>query len=135
LRNTLDVIKTVNTDDELDILELFLEGCDAFDDLRLFEAFIELFGVDADRERANSNDLTLEFDCVRGSRQSSANSLADVHMSEVAALLQDSGTTAQEMTRVVVSVEADQIAVQNSIQDLIANGQDAINLARRERCV
>jgi hypothetical protein len=64
LRDTLDVIKTVNTNNQLDALELLLECLDTLCDLRLLEPFLELLGIDTDRECTNGDDLALKFDCV-----------------------------------------------------------------------
>jgi hypothetical protein len=41
--------------------------------------------------------------------------------------LQNTRATAEEMARVVVGVEADQVAGQRAAQDLVANGEDAVN--------
>lgn len=83
LRDSLDVVKTVDTNDELDTLELLLEGCDALHDLRLFEAFIKLLRVDADGECTDCDNFTLEFDCIRSSRQSSVILLVNEPMLEI----------------------------------------------------
>ena len=64
LRNTLDVIETVNTDNQLDTLELLLECLDTLGNLRLLEAFFELLGINTDRECTDGDDLALELDCV-----------------------------------------------------------------------
>jgi len=64
LRNTLDVIETVNTDNQLDTLELLLECLDTLGNLRLLEAFFELLWINTDRECTDSDDLALELDCV-----------------------------------------------------------------------
>ena len=64
LRHTLDVVQTVDTNNELDTLELLLERCDAFLNLGLLQALVELLRVDTNRESADSNNLSLEFDTV-----------------------------------------------------------------------
>jgi hypothetical protein len=64
LRDTLDVIKTVNTNNQLDALELLLECLDTLCNLGLLEAFLELLRINTDRECTNGDDLALEFDCV-----------------------------------------------------------------------
>ena len=64
LRNTLDIIQTVDADDKLDALELLLECRNAFLDLGLLQALVELLRVDTNRESADSNNLSLEFDTV-----------------------------------------------------------------------
>jgi hypothetical protein len=69
LGHTLDVVKAVDTNNELDALELLLKRCDAFLDLGFLETFVELFRVNTDRERANRNDLALELDAIWRCRQ------------------------------------------------------------------
>jgi hypothetical protein len=71
LGNALDVIKTVNTDNQLDTLELLLESLDALHNLGLLESFLELFGINTDGECTDGDDLALELDCV-GRRWQSA---------------------------------------------------------------
>jgi hypothetical protein len=70
LRNALDVVKTVNTDNELDALELLLKRSYPLLYLGLLETLVELLRVDTDGESADSNDLALEFDAVGRCRQS-----------------------------------------------------------------
>lgn len=65
LGNTLDVVETVNTNDQLDALELALKSGNTLHDLGLLESFLELLGVDADGECANGDDLSLKLDRVR----------------------------------------------------------------------
>jgi hypothetical protein len=61
---TLDVVETVNTNNELHALELLLKRCYAFLYLGLLETLVELLWIDTDGEGADSNDLALEFDSV-----------------------------------------------------------------------
>lgn len=65
LRHTLDVVQTVDTDNELDALELLLECCNALLNLGLLKALIELLRVDTDGECANGDDLALELNTIR----------------------------------------------------------------------
>lgn len=46
--------------------------------------------------------------------------------------LQDTGTTAQEMSGIVIGVESNEITVQNTEKESLSNGQDTIDLARWE---
>jgi hypothetical protein len=64
LRDTLDVVEAINTDDQLDALKLLLESGDALLDLGLLETLVELLRVNTDRECADSNDLSFVFDAV-----------------------------------------------------------------------
>lgn len=76
LRDTLDIVQTVNADHELYALEFLLQHGDAFLDLFFLEALLELLRVDADRECAAGNILPLKLDSVRGSWQATGNMLA-----------------------------------------------------------
>lgn len=49
--------------------------------------------------------------------------------------LQYPGTTAEEVASVIVSVEPNQIAVQDSIENLIADWQDTVDFTGWERSV
>lgn len=64
LRNTFDVIETINANNQFDTLELLLECLDTLRNLRLLEALFELLGINTDGERTDSDDLALELDCV-----------------------------------------------------------------------
>ena len=83
LRDTLDVIKTINTNNQFDALELLLECLDTLCNLGLLEAFLELLRINADRESTDGDDLALELDCVgrcwqlTGERQQSYYSFDD----------------------------------------------------------
>lgn len=46
--------------------------------------------------------------------------------------LQDPGTTAQEVSSVVVGVKSDEIAMQDTEKDLIADREDAVDLTAWE---
>lgn len=112
LRNTLDVVKTVNTDDQLDTLELLLKCLDAFHDLGLLETFLELLRIDTDRECTNSDDLALKFDCVGCCWKLAVLGVSDIlYFGQNHADLQDSRTTAEEVSSIIIGVESDQIAV------------------------
>jgi len=69
LWNTLDVIETVDTDDELDAFEFLLQLLDPFLHLRSFQAFGKLFRVDTNWKGANGDDLAGKFDGIRGGHQ------------------------------------------------------------------
>ena len=77
LWHALDVVKTVNTNDELHALELLLECGDTFLHLWLFESFLELLRVDPNWEGANRDHLPLVFDSVRcGSKSPKENAIS-----------------------------------------------------------
>ena len=69
LRNALDVIQTIHTDDELHALELALKGSNALLNLGLFQTILKLFWVNADGESTDSDNLALELNAVGGSRE------------------------------------------------------------------
>ena len=65
LGHTLDVVQAVDTNNELDALELLLERSNSFLDLGFLEAFVELLRVNSDGEGTNRDDLALELDAIR----------------------------------------------------------------------
>lgn len=69
LRNSLDVIETINTHHELHALEFLLELCYPFLDLFLFETFLKLLGVNANWESTTRDDLALELYPIRSGCQ------------------------------------------------------------------
>ena len=66
LRDTLYVVKSVDTNNELNALELALQCCDTVLNLLLLEALVKFLGVDTDRKGAYANDLAFELDTIRG---------------------------------------------------------------------
>src|ERR1700733_3020743 len=94
LGNALDIIKAVNSNHQLNALELLFKGGDALFDFLLSQPFRELVRIDTDRKSANSDNLAFKLDAIWGSRQP-----------------QDARATAQKVSCVVVCVEADQITV------------------------
>jgi hypothetical protein len=72
LRNTLDVIETINSDDELDALELFLQLRNPFLNRRLLQALRELLGINADREGPDSSQPSFILDAVWRGGEASA---------------------------------------------------------------
>lgn len=69
LGNTLDVVETVNADDEFDTLELLLELRDTFLDGGFGETLGKLFRVDTDRECADCTEFAFVLDAVGGGRE------------------------------------------------------------------
>ena len=115
LRHALDVVEPVHADDQLHALKLALELGNALLHLGLLQALVELLRVDADGKRADADHLALELDPVRRRLEA-----------------EDARAAAKEVARVVVSVEADEVAVQGAEEQLVAHGQDAVDLAARE---
>ena len=72
LRDTFDVVQTVDTDDELDALELLLKLLDTFLYLWPLQAVDELFRVNADGERTDRNDLARILAGIWSGHQASA---------------------------------------------------------------
>lgn len=77
LRDTLDVVETVDTDNELDALELAFEGGDALQDFGLLETLLELLRIDPNGERTDGDDTVLEFDAVGGGGKSTGTRSAE----------------------------------------------------------
>lgn len=71
LRDALDVVQTVDSDDELDALELLLQLRDSLLDRGLLQSLGELLRVDSDWEGTNGAQLTFVFDAVGGGREAS----------------------------------------------------------------
>ena len=133
---TLDIIQSVNTNHELDALELLLQHGNSLLDLLLLQSFLELLGVDANGEGSTSNDLALEFDPIRCCRKAPVvASLVSIitFLRPTQSYVQQTRTTTQEMASVVVSVEPNQVAMQHTQEEFIAHRQNAIDLATGER--
>ena len=76
LRDAFDVIKAVHTNDELYTLKFALKRGDALLNFRLLQAFSKLFRIDTNRKRANGDDFALVFNSIRGSNESTTETLA-----------------------------------------------------------
>jgi hypothetical protein len=113
LRDTLDVVEPVDADNELDTLKALLERLDALLDGRLLEGLVELAGLDADWEGADVGVATLDEDAVRHRREA-----------------KNTRAGRQEVPRVVIRVEANEVAVEDAEQDLAPDGQNAIEDGR-----
>ncbi len=61
LWNALDVVESVDANNEFDTVELAFERCDTFLHFWLFEAFFEFRGIDADGKSANCDHLAVVF--------------------------------------------------------------------------
>lgn len=133
---TLDIVQPINTNHELDALELLLQHGDSLLDLLLLQPFFELLGVNANGEGTTGDDLALEFDTIRCCRKAPVfivlvSMVTFIHPTQ--SYVQQARTTTQEMASVVVSVEPNQVAVQHTQEEFIAHGQNAIDLATGER--
>lgn len=115
LRHALDVVQAVDAHDELDALEFAPQRGDALLDLGLLQALGELLRVDAYREGADGDELPLELDAVGGGVG-----------------LEDARAGAEEVAGVVVGVEADEVAVQEALQELLPDRQNPVDLAAGE---
>lgn len=118
LWDTLDVVQSVDTDDDFLTLERLLQLAYSVLDLLFQEAVLEGGDVDTDREGTDVDEPALVLDTVGQS--------VDV---------QDSLDGGQEVARVVVSVEAEEVAAQHTSQDLLSDRQDSVDLGGRERRV
>jgi len=104
LRDTLDVVQPIDADDDLDTLKPPLERLYTLPDAIASQLLDELARLNADWVRADVHVSALEFSAVRH-RWKPENARA----------------RGEEMTCVVVCVETDQIAVQDSEQDLASD--------------
>jgi hypothetical protein len=115
LRNTLDVIQAIDSYNKLHTLELLLQNCDTLLNLRLLKAFVEFLWVNADWECADSDQFALEVYTIWRRRKATCSlSARSTSIKHAGINSQYARTAAQEMARVVVSVESDQIAMENT---------------------
>lgn len=118
LRDTLDIVEAIDTNDELDTFELAAQGGDPLLDGRLVEALNKLIRINANGERAHSDKSAVPVDAV-GCRRGA----------------EDAGAAAEEVAGVVVGVKADQIAVEEAGEESLTDGEDTIDLGGGEGCV
>jgi hypothetical protein len=118
LGNTLDVVESIDTNDELHTIKLTTERSNTFLNLGLLEAFNELLGVNADREGTDADKATIPINTVGGSRGT-----------------EDTRAAAEEVASVVVGVEADEIAVEQASEESLTHGKNTVDLTARERSV
>jgi hypothetical protein len=97
LRYALDVIETIHTDNQFDAFELFLQDLNPLLDLLLLQTLGELVGVNANRKSTNRDDLAFKFYSIGCGSQ-----------------VQYSGATAEEVSCIVIGMEANEITVQNA---------------------
>jgi len=109
LRYPLDVIQSVNTDNQLDAAEPLLELLNSPFDLRFLDAIDELFGVDTDGEGADVAVLPIELNTVRhgGKRE-------------------DACARGEEVAGIIVGVETDEVAVKNTQEDFTTDWEDTV---------
>jgi len=88
LGQTLDVIQSINTDNDLFTLKLGLQTPCSFANMRLLDGFDECIWVDTDRKGSDLCESTFKVDSVRFGLES-----------------EDTGAGGQEMSSVVVCVE------------------------------
>ena len=84
-------------------------------DVRLAERGRELAGADADRERGDADERAVLLHAVRRALEA-----------------QDARAGGDEVARVVVGVEADEVRLEDAAQELLAKRQRAVVLAARE---
>jgi hypothetical protein len=89
LRDSLDVIQSIDSDDDLDTLETFLQLSQPFGNDRLFQSVDKLHGLDSDRESTDVGVSSFEPETVGHGLQS-----------------EDPRTRGQEVSSVIVSVES-----------------------------
>lgn len=130
LRNAFNVVQAINPNNQLDALELLLECRDPLLNLRVLESFFKLLRIDSDGESRDRDDLTLELDTVR--RCCGAPGPCQLVAYIYRLYSQDARATAQEMPRVVIGVEADQVAVQETQEYLVPDRQDPVDFRAGE---
>jgi hypothetical protein len=65
LRNALDIVQSIDTDDQLDALELFGQRLDTLFDLLCLKGVDEFLRIDTDREGSDSNEAILVVRPIR----------------------------------------------------------------------
>lgn len=114
-------------------MEFALECFDTLNNLRLLQAFCELLRIDTDWKCADSDKFALVLDtiwcCWESPRIVSIGSSLALHTM----IIQYPGTTAQEVTSIVVSVESNEIAMKNAKKNLVSNWKNTVDLATGER--
>lgn len=139
LRDTLDVVEAIDTDNEFDSVELARKSINALLNLGFLEALDELLRINTDGECANGDEFAIVINTIRGRRSSTTCDVSlcsrENKLSLFECVLQNARATAQEVTSVVVGMESDEIAVEDARQEGFANGKDTVNFGRRERRV
>ena len=83
LWHTLDVIETVDTNDQLDIFELALEGGNALLDILLLQAFDKLLRIDTDGEGTDGDKFAFVLNAIRGGRGLTVEMLVQLRRIEI----------------------------------------------------
>jgi len=109
LRYPFDVIQSVNTNNQLDAAESPLELLDSRLDLRFLDTIDELFGVDTDGEGTDVAVLPIELNTVGHSGKR-----------------ENTRAGRQEMASIVVSVETDEVAMENAQQNFTTDWEDTV---------
>lgn len=105
----LDVIQSVNSDNQLDTAESPLEFLDSRFDLRFLDAIDELFGVDTNREGPDVAILPIELNTVgHGGKR------------------EDARAGGEEVAGIIISVETDEVAVKNTQEDFTTDWEDTV---------
>ena len=65
LGHAFDVVETIDTNDNLDVLESLLEALDTFNHIGLLQTLREFLWVDTDGEGTDRDKLALELDTIR----------------------------------------------------------------------
>lgn len=80
LRDALDVVKTIDTDNQLHALELALQHSNTVLDFGLLQTLLEFFRINADWKRADGDDLALELDAVRSGSEAPVSGVSNMKL-------------------------------------------------------
>ena len=115
LGDALDIIQTIDTNHKFDTLELPAESSNTLLHLGPLESLDELVGVDSDGEGAHGHEATIPVNAVRSR-----------------GTLEDARATAEEMSSVVVGVEPNEIAVEETGKKGLSDRQDSVDFTAGE---
>ena len=118
LRDALRVVEALDAEDELPALVLLLELREQARGLGIGERLAEALDVDADRVDADADPPAVDLEPV-GLRVDA----------------EDPQARRAEVARVVADLEADVVGAEHAAQQLLARGQEPVDLGRRERRV
>ena len=105
-------------------------------DLLLLQSFLELLRVNTNGECAHCYGLVFEADAAWGCVEVSviiSNFSCRENATGKVLNVQNMSARTQEMARVVKSVKSDEVAVENSLEEISPNRQDSVYFATRER--
>ena len=132
LRDALDVVEPVDAEQHLHPVELRLQLGDPRAHLWALDAALEALRVDADREGVDAHRVALDAAALRiGERPVPR----DVPRAQRDVPAEQVGARVQEVARVLVDVEAEEVGAEQPLQELAPHRQHPEDLRRRPRRV